>query len=203
MYSRCRSAGLSLIEMVIFIIVLGIGFSALILLYNQVTQSSVDPVVRKQVLALATSMLEEVQLRGFSYCDPGDTNVYTASAATIGPGGCAATLENLGPESTETRLGRDPVTGLPTDQFDNVNDYHGFAMSGSNPTDPARIRDMAGSDVSGLNGYSVAVSIQEAGSDFTDVGNTEALRITVTAAGPGNISVSLQGYRLRYAPNSP
>jgi len=31
----------------------------------------------------------------------------------------------------------------------------------------------------------------------------DALRITVSVTGPAGVSVSLQGYRLRYAPNTP
>jgi len=72
MSSRRGSLGLSLIEVVVFIIVLGVGFSGILILYNQTTRASVDPVVRKQAVAIATSLMEEIQLRGFTYCDPDD-----------------------------------------------------------------------------------------------------------------------------------
>ncbi len=190
MSSKGRSCGMSLIEVVVFIVVLGIGIAGVVTLYAQLTIASVDPLVRKQALAIATSLMEEIQLKGFTYCDPDDPNVYTATSTA----GCTATfVEIIGPNeptpNAETRYG-------PT-RFDNVNDYHGFSMSGAN------IRDVTNTVIPGLNGYSVSVTVVEASADFAAVVANEALRITVNVTGPAGVSVSLQGYRLRYAPNTP
>ena len=190
MSSKRRLRGFSLIEVVVFIVVLGIGITGIVTLYRQLTLASVDPVVRKQALSIATSLMEEIQLRGFTYCDPDDPNVYTA-ASTVG---CTAgNVENIGPDTLpastiETRYA-DP-------RFDNVNDYHGFSM------DDANIRDVTGASI-GLTGYKVTVTVAEASADFAAVVANEALRITVTVTGPAGVNVILQGYRLRYAPNTP
>jgi MSHA pilin protein MshD len=189
MCSKARSRGLSLIELIFFIVILAIGFSATFLLYTQATRGSVDPVVRKQVLAIATSVLEEIELRGFTYCDPDDANVYTATSATVGPNGCAAaaTVEAIGPESGETTRA----------QFDNVNDYHGFQML-------TGILDITGTPVPGLSDYKVTnVTVASAGASFTLPDANDALLISVTVTGPADVSVTLHGYRFRYAPNSP
>ena len=76
-------------------------------LYGQLTKASVDPLVRKQALAIAASLMEEIQLKGFTYCDPDDPNVYTATSTA----GCTATfVEVIGPNeptaNAETRYGR-------------------------------------------------------------------------------------------------
>lgn len=180
-----RSRGLSLIEVVIFVVILGTGFAALLVVFNQVTTASVHPMVRKQALAIATSLMEEIQLRAFTYCDPDDANVFTAA----GTGGCT-TVEAIGPES-ETRYAEP--------RFDNVNDYQGFSMSG------AGMRDVANNPISGLDAYSVAVTVANiAGGELADVADVnDALKIMVTVSGPAGVSVQLQGYRLRYAPNTP
>lgn len=183
--SSNRQRGLSLIEVVIFIVVLGIGIAGMAVLYNQLTLASVDPVVRKQAVAIASSLMEEIQLRPFTLCDPDDPNVFTAPTPPCG------TPELIGAEGPETRYG-------PT-FFDNVSDYNGFAMGGS-------IQDINNATVSGLAGYSASVAIANAGGDFPSaVPADAALRITVTVDGPinTNVRVRLQGYRLRYAPNSP
>lgn len=181
--SARRAAGMSLIEVVVFIVVVGIGLAGLLVLFNQVTRASVDPMVRKQTLAIASSLLEEIELRGFTYCDPDDPNVYTA------PTPPCTTPEVIGVEGAETRYA-DP-------RFDNVSDYHGFAMSGAN------MKNVDGTPLSGLTDYSVAASVANAGGDFS-LAVDEALLITVTAQHvPTGLTVSLQGYRLRYAPNSP
>lgn len=204
MSNSARSSGFSLVEVVLFIVVLGIGLAAVLALFNQVTRASVDPTVRKQALALAASIIEEIQLQPFTYCDPGDANVYTATSATVGGAGCAATAEAApyGPE-----VGEAVRTG-----FDNVNDYAGFAMGSGQAA--ADVTMLDGTVVSALAGYSVVVSIVQVVQDelpgFKTVPGAgesvldDALRITVTARHPGTgIAVTLQGYRTRYAPNSP
>jgi MSHA pilin protein MshD len=190
-----RQIGLALIEVVVFIIVLGIGLAGMLTLYNQTTKASVDPTVRKQALAIASSLLEEIELRGFTFCDPDDPNVYTAgnaAACTI-----AEVLPSCPPgapanEQAETRYG--------AVRFDNVNDYNCFSMAGS-------INDITNTPIVGLGNYTASVLITDFTSNPTELPAvaipSDALRITVTVTGPTNVSVSLQGYRLRYAPNSP
>lgn len=186
MSNRRRVIGLSLIELVIFIVVLAVGFAGMLVLYNQATKSSVDPLIRKQVLAIASSLLEEIELRGFTYCDPDDANVYTATSAVVGAGGCAAAIEGAGPEAGETTRS----------QFDNVNDYHGLTMTSG-------IQDITGTTISGLSDYKVTnVGVTNAGGTFS-LPADEVLLISLTVTGPADVNVTLQGYRFRYAPNSP
>jgi len=125
--------------------------------------------------------MEEIQLRPFTFCDPDDAAVFTAAS----PAGCG-TPEVIGNEG-ETRYG-------PT-FFDNVSDYDNFNMAGS-------IQDITNATINGLTDYSADVQIVAAGGDFA-IPPDEALRITITVTGPANTQVVLQGYRLRYAPNSP
>jgi MSHA pilin protein MshD len=185
--SSSRERGLSLIEVVVFIVVLGIGLAGMAVLYNQLTKASVDPLVRKQAVAIANSLMEEVQLQPFTFCDPDDPAVFTAANSAA-----CATPEVIGTEGGETRYST-------TTRFDNVSDYAAFpAMSGS-------IQDIYNNTIAGLTGYSATVAVAEASADFPagTVPVNEALRITVTVDGPTNVHVVLQGYRLRYAPNSP
>jgi MSHA pilin protein MshD len=201
--TKRRRAGVSLIELVVFIVVLGIGIAGTVLLFNQVTRASVDPLIRKQALALASALLEEIELQPFTYCDPDEPAVYTATAATQAQcGNVAGHQESIGAENFGTVESRHSAT----DRFDNVNDYHNFAM-GSGQTDPD-IRTADNNTIAALADYAVTVSVAnidnaaELGGTIADT--TDALRITVTARHvPSGTTVSLQGYRTRYAPNSP
>ena len=186
---RLRPArGLSLIELVVFIVVVGIGITGVIAAYTQYTKSSVDPIVRKQALAVAESLLEEVGLQAFTYCDPTDPAVYTASSAT--PAHCPVLLEAIGPEAGQTRGGVNP--------FNNVNDYDGFSMAGAGMT------DITGAAIPLLTGYSASVSVSASTGELPNLlSNADALKIVVTVTGPAGVSVILQGYRLQYAPNQP
>ncbi len=176
---KLREIGFTLIELVLFIVIVGIAVAGVLLAYDFAARGSADPVVRKQALAIAESLLQEIQQMPFTYCDPDDPAVSTATS----PAGCA-TPEALGPEPGETRYS----AATP---FDNVNDYHLFGMS--------PIRDIGNNAIAGLDLYTVAVTITPAAPG--GIPGTDALQITVTVAGPANITVTLDGYRTRYAPN--
>jgi MSHA pilin protein MshD len=200
MCTRRPSAGFSLIEVVVFIVILGIAFVGMLTLYNRVTSASVDPMVRKQALAIASSLLEEIELHAFTFCDPDDPNVYTATGPSTG----CTTYEAIGTEGAETRYGN---TGPLFLRFDNVSDYDRFCMGPGLPVCPdAVITTAANVPISDLASYrvDVAIAANAANVPGPDVPANEALLITVTATHvPTGTTSSLQGYRLRYAPNSP
>lgn len=58
--------GFTLIETVIAIVVLGAGLAGVLLVYQSVTRASADPLVRKQMLAIAQAMQEEIQLKPYT-----------------------------------------------------------------------------------------------------------------------------------------
>jgi MSHA pilin protein MshD len=185
-----RQSGLSLIELVMFIIIVGIAVTGVMTVFVQVSKSSADPMLRKQAIALAESLLEEVMLQPFTYCDPDDANVATATQATAGAGPtfCATDAQNLGPSpAAETRSG--------TPRFDNVGDYHGFSMG------LGAVQDITGSPVADLATYQVAVTMAQSGATF-GLPAGDVLKINVRARSSSGADVTLTGYRFRYAPNT-
>ncbi|MFZ2652477.1 MAG: type II secretion system protein [Burkholderiaceae bacterium] len=177
-----RARGLSLIELVIFIVIVSAALAGVLNVFVAATLGSADPMLRRQALAIAESLLEEVQLMPFTFCDPDDANVETAA----GSGACASAAEGPGAEAGENRFA--------PPQFDNVNDYHGYSM--------ASIVDITNSAVAGLAGYSASVSVSSAALGSIAAASGDALRITVSVTGPHGTSVSLDGYRTRHAPNA-
>ena len=181
--SGCR--GVSLVEVIMFIVIVGIAAGGILMVFANTTRASADPLIRKQALAIAESLLEEIRLMPFTFCDPDDANASTATGAFVGAGGCAAAVEAMGPEAGETRY-------APLTPYDNVNDYNGLAMAGG-------ILDITGATITGLDAYSVAVAVTPLA--FGGIAAAEAQQITVTVTGPGNIAVTLDGVRTRHAPN--
>jgi MSHA pilin protein MshD len=180
---RARAmAGLSLIELVMFIMVVSLALVAVLKVFAQATGASADPQLQRQALAIAESLLEEVALMPFTWCDPDDAQ---ADSAT-GTAGCASTPEALGPEGGETRSN--------TPQFDNVNDYQGLTLNG--------ITDITGAAVPGLEAYKASVQVSPAALGTLTAASGDALRIQVKVTGPGGVQVSLEGYRTRYAPQA-
>jgi MSHA pilin protein MshD len=64
-FSTCKQRGVSLVELIMFIVIIGIALMALLSVMNVVTRGSVDPMIHKQALAIAESLLEEVELQDF------------------------------------------------------------------------------------------------------------------------------------------
>lgn len=72
-------SGLTLIELVIFIVIVSVAVVGVLSVMNFTTQHSADPLVRKQAAALADSILEEILLK--DYADPDGVAVTEASRA--------------------------------------------------------------------------------------------------------------------------
>lgn len=181
-FTRRHITGLSLIELVIFIVIVSVAVVGILAALNLAAQHSADPLPRKQALAIAEALLEEVALMPFTDCDP---DFYDPVAKTCAPGG----TETMGPETGEVR-------GSLTTPFDNVNDYNNFSLAGG------------GSDIGGMvsvpAGYSAAVAVAQDAA-FGPAGSplpaADALRITVTVTyNNGSDSLTLAGYRTRYEP---
>ncbi len=71
--NRQRHRGFTLIEVIIFIVVVGAGLAGILSVTNTVVKSSADPMVRKQAIAIAESLLEEILLK--EYAKPSGSTV--------------------------------------------------------------------------------------------------------------------------------
>jgi MSHA pilin protein MshD len=61
-----RQLGFTLIELIIFIVVVGAGLAGILTVSTTVVRSSADPMLRKQSLAIAESLLEEILLKDYA-----------------------------------------------------------------------------------------------------------------------------------------
>ncbi len=176
-----RMAGLTMVELVMFIMIVGVAVAGVLSVLNVTVKSSADPQVRKQALAIAEALLEEIQLSGMTYCDPADPGLQDAASEAD----CATRPEAAGAEKDNSR------------PFDNVNDY--VAAYG---TARAISGDVTGSTVSIPDGYAAQVTItpEALGGIASSEADPEVLRIAVTV-NYGSDSLTLEGYRTRYAPD--
>lgn len=178
--------GVTLVELIVFIVVIGVGVAGLLTVSGPIVRDSADPMLRKQMVAVAESLLNEVMQQPFTYCDPDDANYLSATGVADCTGGAAGSQETIGPTpAAETRYG---AAGT---QFDNVADYGGFART---PID-----DVAGGNA--MPGFTAGVAIANAGATF-GLSPTSVLRVTVTVQRAGVDNFTLDGYRFRYAPRN-
>lgn len=65
---RPQQRGMTLIELIIFIMVVSLALAGVLTVFNTVVRSSADPILAKQAMAVAEALLEEISLKDF--CDP-------------------------------------------------------------------------------------------------------------------------------------
>src|SRR5215813_2690402 len=93
------------VEVVLFIVIIATALTAVLGTLSLTVGRSADPLVARQALAIAESMLQEVM-----------SQPYTANDLDGGP-------DAIGPEAGETRFSS-------TSPFDHVDDYNGYSMNG-------------------------------------------------------------------------
>lgn len=173
-----KQKGVTLIELILFMLIVSIAVIGVTRIMNLTSVASTDPLREKQALALAESMLEEIQLQAFTFCDPDDANAMTAYSAAD----CASEVQGLGKSAGESR------GGVP--RFDNVGDY--FEYGEPDPIKP--VVDIQEQVIAGLENYSMSVhEVDECGG--------ACIRIDVTVS-VDDVKVVLTGYRYRYAPRT-
>jgi MSHA pilin protein MshD len=188
-----RQRGVTLIELVLFMLIVGIALAGIVGVLNLTTSHSADPVRRKQALMIAEGLLEEVELAKFTFCDPTSQNADTATSSAD----CSI------PEAFG-QSGAEPVGPRP---YDNVNDY---VPAANTPTAAFDVNGVL-SDVNGnplqVDGYTVRLTITPeplgpAGATIGTAGSsadTDVLRIRVEVSYDGQ-TLALDGFRTRYAP---
>jgi len=189
MYSE-RERGVTLIELILFIMIVGIALAAIVGVMNITARSSADPVRAKQALMIAEGLLEEVQLAGFTKCDPSDDG---------GEGSCTI------PEAWG-QVAPEPAGPRP---YDNINDYVAQADTAVAAFNVGGVLADANGRALNVSGYTatVAVTPEAVGPAGVQVGSggaaadTDMLRIRVTVFFD-NGSLALDGYRARYAPGN-
>lgn len=190
--------GLTMIELIVFIIVIGVAVAGVLGTISTVTQRSADPLQRKQAMLRAESLLEEVALAHFTYCHPDATNAESATSSAD----CSSLPEAFGYQAGEAR------------PYFNINDYVPGAGVASSFTagDPSGdvVTDVSGDPMLPA-GYRALVTITPvagfgpAGMQIGTAGasaDSDVLRISVDVRYGDNQHIVLERYRTRYAPNS-
>ncbi|MCF8149836.1 MAG: prepilin-type N-terminal cleavage/methylation domain-containing protein [Burkholderiaceae bacterium] len=173
-----RQRGLTLIELIMFIVIVSVALVGVLTVLNITAKSSADPMIRKQALAVAEAVLEEVMLQPFTWCDPNDTNAATAINYTT------CSVATAAQNTVTAKAGEARGTATP---LDNVFDYNAETIS---------------TNIAGGGTAPFPANVTVAAAAFHDITaiSGAALLITVTVAA-GNETIQLQGYRARHSPN--
>lgn len=190
--NRMRQRGVTIIELIVFIVIVSVAVVGVLQALALNTAHSADPLRRKQALLIAESLMEEVQLAKFTYCDPSSDNAGDADSTA------ACNVPELFGQA-----GAEPAGPRP---YDNVNDYVAAAGQSTAAFDVGGVLSDADGAAMDVSGFLVTLTIVPealgnipSGNTPTDVG--DVLRISIEVSYDGQILV-LDGYRTRYAPKA-
>lgn len=68
--SSSHHSGMTLIDLIVAIVIIGIGLAGVLLAFTVTVRHSADPMVRKQMSAIADEMMEEILLKPFAVAAP-------------------------------------------------------------------------------------------------------------------------------------
>lgn len=172
-----RQSGITLIELIMVVVLLGIVGVGMLTLIHNTTRSSADPLLIQQGNSIARSYLEEALLRPF--CDPD----FVTTSCPVDCAGVNACTSCTGAEGSRNL-------------FDDVCDYDGLS-------DGAGAVDQTGAAIAGLEDFNVSVTVQDdANADLNGLlGNSgQVVRVDVNVTHDSNttVNVQLNGYRTNF-----
>ncbi len=178
-----RQSGVSLFELIFFMVIVSIGLVGILSVMDLTTRHSADPLQRKQALAIAEAILEEVQLLPMAITDP-----------------CREPAEAGAPcaEQDNAPVAGAKARGSLENPFTVVDDYNGLTLSEG--ATPGSIADAVVIPA----GYGVGVTVQTSSlgpiAEEPNAATDAAARlITVTVTyDQGREKMVVQGYRGSY-----
>ena len=210
-----KQQGISLIELIIFIVIISVALTGITLIYINTTRHSADPMVRIRSIELAQSTLEEILLKAY------DHNTPVGGGCVRFPAGSSRCLTGPNFATSQTVLTFGPEEGAANrNLFNDVDDYHNMLYCGDNvvaantacPSLTCRdLSNESGIDISAqYRGFSVCIQLTFAGGVGTEINNVvapdtgtnvrteDAKRIDVIVTDPLNSRISLSAYRLNF-----
>lgn len=217
--------GVTLVELIVFIVIVSTALAGTLSVLNMTSAHSADPMIQKQMLAIAEALIEEVTLQPFTVCNGDDDHVKTATSATVDAADPLKCATNAGVQGFGHSI-------AARGSFSNIGHYCAVAALGTNQvTCPAMtgagwglgdgtaagtVADLTGVGTSPAGYFATialtpqaltaagvgAVPTSGAPAGAADASALNVIRVTVTV---GNATTSdtvvLESYRTRWARN--
>jgi len=177
MFHHKQQYGFTLIELVVFIVVLAVGLTGTVLVINQTVANAPKAMMHIRAMEIAQAYLDEISTKRFDE-NTGQGGLPVCDSPT--PVAPITPCSNvMGPEGSETR-----------NIFNDVDDYHG-----TNDSPPV---DASGITNADYVGYGVQISISYAGNDLALANNRFAKRINLVITSPFGDQIPVSYYRTNF-----
>ena len=169
--------GFSLVELLVFIVLVSILLVGLVGLFTTNVRGSVDPMLRQQALEVANAYMDTVKSKKWNHNTPAG-------------GGCVNSGTSCPSGPAAAPIGND---GQPRALYDDVDDYNGIDEA------PATL-DAGGSLVAipELSGYRVQVFVNQPSTGLGGIPPADLRRILVRVTAPDGQTIELLSYRVNY-----
>lgn len=197
--TRGRQGGASLIELIIFIVVVNAALAGVFSMLNMGVLHSADPMIRKQMLTIAEGLLDEIEQMPYSACDP---------INNINP--TAVTTAQCSPASSVQQFGYPALGVSPRSNFNNLGNYCSNAGPNSAScstltlgSSSTAMADMTGSTGGAPVGYWATINLVPEAlwgvSSNSTAATMNVLRVSVVVHF-GSDTLTLETYRTRWSP---
>ena len=199
-----KERGVTLVEMVIFIAIVGIALTGVMVAYLYSTQHSADAMIRIRTIELGQSFLEEILLRNYDENTPRGGGCVTFPANSRCPSGNSA--------QSQTVFGTDGEASRPL--YDDVDDYHNLAYVGTGGSADTSctlaalsLVNAAGTNIAAdYGGYGVCLRVVFAGGELNNVNPgtgisvlaNDAKRIDVIVTDPLGSRMVFSAYKVNF-----
>lgn len=193
--------GFSLIELIVFVIIVSVALTGVLSVLNVTTKNSAEPLIRKQMLAIAEGLIDEVQMKPLTFCDPEDANASTATSTAD----CATAVQAFGHVIGATRATYNNVGNYCNETGTTNLSCTAITLGTANDAN-SRIPDISGVSLNSPPGYWATMTLTPQALNDVTSGNASAaalnvILITVTVHYVNSAeTITVQAYRTRWAP---
>lgn len=201
-----HTSGISIVELIIFILVMGIAFTGVMSVFVNTQRYGADPMIKIKTIELAQSLMEEILLKSYDERTPvGGGCVDNMASTRCGP---AANIPDAA-APTNANLGSDP--GETRRLFDDVDDYHNIAYCGTGGianaacTDPCNdlIDEQENNIAAEYPGFGICIRLIFAGNGINPgagvaVRNNDAKRIDILLTDPRGSDLTFSAYQANF-----
>ncbi len=168
------SRGFTLIEVVMFILIVGIAVAAIGLQFQQNVSHSHEPYLRQRALAVANAYMDEILRKKWNSATPTGGGCVNTGSGTC-PAGPAAIASGTDGQSRAA--------------YDDIDDYHGIDEA---PTDSQGIA------MPGYAGFNVTVNVAAPAANWNSISSLDVREIEVNVTNPDGESISITSYRVNF-----
>lgn len=201
-----HTSGISIVELIIFILVMGIAFTGVMSVFVNAQRYSADPMIKIKTIELAQSFMEEILLKSYDERTPTHGGCVDNMANTrCGP---AANIPDAG---APTNADFDFEPGETRRLFDDVDDYHNIAYCGTGGAADAActaacvdlIDEQENNIAAEYPGFGICIRITFDGNGINSgagiaVLNNDAKRIDIILTDPRGSDLTFSAYRTNF-----